>query len=121
MDSSKLADHVVLAVKDEMRGVRYRVNTGIRRSRELATARGPLMILEPVASVADVVMSGVEAAASALLAAVKTVVFAARLSASHRELFRAAPGRKRKMRTSSAWSLTARCAACCAASALRRI
>lgn len=68
MVSSKLADHVVLAVKDEMRGVRYRVNSGIRRSRELAAARGPLMILEPVASVADVVMTGVEAAASALLA-----------------------------------------------------
>jgi hypothetical protein len=51
-----------------MRGVRYRVNTGIHRSRKLATARGPLMILEPVASVADAVMSGVEAAASALLA-----------------------------------------------------
>ncbi|MGO9769278.1 MAG: hypothetical protein ACLPSW_06925 [Roseiarcus sp.] len=67
MVSSKLADHVVLAVKDEMRGVRYRVNSGIRRSRELAAARGPLMILEPVASVADVVMTGVEAAASALL------------------------------------------------------
>ena len=59
MVSSKLADHVVLAVKDEMRGVRYRVNSGIRRSRELAAARGPLMILEPVASVADVVMTGV--------------------------------------------------------------
>jgi hypothetical protein len=71
MASSKLADHVVLAVKDEMRGVRYRVNYGIRRSRELAAARGPLMILEPVASVADVVMSGVEAAATALLANAK--------------------------------------------------
>ncbi len=71
MVSSKLADHVVLAVKDEMRGVRYRVNYGIRRSRELAAARGPLMILEPVASVADVVMTGVEAAASALLASAK--------------------------------------------------
>jgi len=68
MVSSNLADHVVVAVKDEMRGVRYRVNRGIRRGRELAAARGPLMILQPVASVADVVMTGVEAAASALLA-----------------------------------------------------
>ena len=66
-----MAGHIVLAVRDEMRGVRYRVNYGIRCSRELAAARGPLMILEPVASVADVVMSGVEAAASALLAGSK--------------------------------------------------
>jgi hypothetical protein len=71
MVASKLADHVVLAVKDEMRSVRYHVNSGLRRSRELTATRGPLMILEPVASVADIVISGFDAAASALLANTK--------------------------------------------------
>ena len=72
MVSSKLADHVVLAVKDEMRSVRYRVYHGNRRSRELAGARGPMRILEPVASVAGIVMSGADAAASAYFTNSKT-------------------------------------------------
>ena len=68
MVANKLADRVVLAVKDEMRGVRYRVAHGIRCSRDLAAAGGLLTILEPVASLADVVVSEVEATAWALSA-----------------------------------------------------
>jgi len=66
MASNNLADQVVLAVKDEMRGVRYHLGEGVRRGRQLAAEGGPLTVLEPVAAVADVVVSGFEAAASAL-------------------------------------------------------
>ena len=66
MAPSNLADQVVLAVKDEMRGVRYRLGEGVRRGRQLAAEGGPLTVLEPMAAVADVVVSGFEAAASAL-------------------------------------------------------
>lgn len=68
MVKRNLPDHVVLAVKDQIRSVRYSMRRGIHESRGLTAARDAFVLLEPVASIADAVIDGVEVATSALLA-----------------------------------------------------
>lgn len=68
MTTGEFPDRVVLAVKDGIRSVRYSVRRSLSEGRGLAAARDPLGLLEPVASAAERVIGGVEAATSALLA-----------------------------------------------------